>query len=94
MIGIKFSLPDLFHEKIDVDFNDCDALIVMGTSLKVMPFAGLITRVKSSVPRLLINLETAGEDSDLCSGFDFSGDDELCRDAYHKSTTDEGVELL
>jgi len=33
----------------------------MGTSLMVHPFAGLIDRVKPDVPRVLINLEPAGQ---------------------------------
>jgi NAD-dependent deacetylase sirtuin 2 len=38
-------LPDRFHTLIAQDFKQCDALIVMGTSLQVMPFASLIDRV-------------------------------------------------
>jgi len=39
----------------------CDLLIVIGTSLRVQPFAGLIDMVKSNCPRLLINKEKVGE---------------------------------
>jgi len=59
------SLPERFHKLVPVDFKKCDCLIVMGTSLQVHPFAGLVDRVRPDVPRLLINLEPAGvEDED------------------------------
>lgn len=35
-------------------------MIVIGTSLQVMPFAGLVERVSRSTPRLLINREAVG----------------------------------
>ena len=38
-----------------------ELLIVMGTSLKVQPFASLVGRVREHVPRLLINRERVGE---------------------------------
>jgi len=50
-------LPENFFVKRREDFPQCDLLIVMGTSLKVQPFAGLISLVRESVPRLLINRE-------------------------------------
>jgi hypothetical protein len=62
-----------------VDFLECDLLIVMGTSLRVQPFAGLIHRVPKEVPRLLLNMEKVGEADPIClamgippSGFMFS----------------------
>lgn len=51
------SLPERFFEQARADFPRCDLLIVMGTSLCVQPFAGLIARVADHVPRLLINRE-------------------------------------
>ncbi|XP_033112291.1 NAD-dependent protein deacetylase sirtuin-3-like [Anneissia japonica] len=39
------------------DFPQCDLLIVMGTSLQVQPFAGIVDSVRSNIPRLLINRE-------------------------------------
>lgn len=35
------ALPERFHERMD-DFQHCDLLIVVGTSLSVQPFASLI----------------------------------------------------
>ncbi|XP_054627819.1 NAD-dependent protein deacetylase sirtuin-3, mitochondrial isoform X1 [Dunckerocampus dactyliophorus] len=42
------------------DFPLADLLIVMGTSLKVEPFASLAGAVRGSVPRLLINRDLVG----------------------------------
>ncbi|KAK9729773.1 Sir2 histone deacetylase Hst2, variant 2 [Basidiobolus ranarum] len=54
------TLPKRYHECIEEDFDHCELLIVIGTSLKVQPFASLIDRVGSHVPRLLINRELCG----------------------------------
>lgn len=43
------------------DLNECDCLIVMGTSLKVRPFSMLTKAVKRDVPRLLINRDLVGD---------------------------------
>jgi NAD-dependent deacetylase sirtuin 2 len=53
-------LPKRFFELAAVDFGKCDLLLVIGTSLKVQPFASLIKRVTPSTPRLLINMEEVG----------------------------------
>lgn len=50
-------LPRHFFKLAAEDFPKCDLLIVLGTSLVVQPFASLIGRVHSTVPRLLINRE-------------------------------------
>mgnify|MGYP003962249187 CR=1 FL=1 len=55
------SLPDRFGKLAAKDFPKCDLLIVIGTSLKVQPFASLISRVNDECPRFLINMEKAGE---------------------------------
>lgn len=47
-------LPERFKELLEPDFNECDLLIVMGTSLQVQPFSSLIQRVKQTTPRLLV----------------------------------------
>mmetsp|Transcript_21528 Transcript_21528/g.32037 ORF Transcript_21528/g.32037 Transcript_21528/m.32037 type:complete len:402 (+) Transcript_21528:49-1254(+) len=54
------SLPQRFHELSAKDFPNCDLLIIMGTSLQVNPFAGLIDDVKENVVRMLFNREPAG----------------------------------
>lgn len=55
------SLPERFWERVPLDFSAADLLIVLGTSLVVHPFAGLIDHVGPQVPRLLVNREVAGE---------------------------------
>ncbi|CAF0987004.1 unnamed protein product [Brachionus calyciflorus] len=54
------NLPDEFlnYKK---DFLQCDCLIVMGTSLKVVPFSKLPYSVKLDCPKLLINRDLVGE---------------------------------
>ncbi|OON20011.1 hypothetical protein X801_04115 [Opisthorchis viverrini] len=39
------------------DFSVCDLLIIIGTSLTVMPFCMLVDKVGAGVPRLYINRE-------------------------------------
>ena len=50
-------LPDIFFERLEKDFKECDLLIVMGTSLKVEPFPGMIEDPPLNIPRVLINNE-------------------------------------
>eukprot|EP01101_Sappina_pedata_P013041 TRINITY_DN934_c0_g1_i2.p2 TRINITY_DN934_c0_g1~~TRINITY_DN934_c0_g1_i2.p2 ORF type:complete len:171 (+),score=37.15 TRINITY_DN934_c0_g1_i2:710-1222(+) len=54
-------LPRRFFQCMKSDFDGCDLLIVIGTSLKVYPFAHLVGMTNSGVPRLLINMELVGE---------------------------------
>eukprot|EP00873_Tetraselmis_striata_P007124 jgi/Tetstr1/427388/TSEL_017552.t1 len=55
------NLPMRFFQYYESDLGGADLLIVMGTSLKVNPFAALIDMVGDDTPRLLINREKAGE---------------------------------
>ena len=57
----RAQLPERFFRLAAEDFPQCDLLIVTGTSLKVQPFASLVGRVGSDVPRLLVNRERVGE---------------------------------
>ncbi|OUM58659.1 hypothetical protein PIROE2DRAFT_15992 [Piromyces sp. E2] len=50
-------LPEEFFEQLEKDFQECDLLIVMGTSLKVEPFPGMIEDPPLHIPRVLINNE-------------------------------------
>ncbi|KAM5530173.1 hypothetical protein V8D89_016155 [Ganoderma adspersum] len=54
------SLPPLFQKSVP-KLREADLLFVIGTSLKVHPFAALTGLVPSSCPRILINLEPAGD---------------------------------
>jgi NAD-dependent deacetylase sirtuin 2 len=97
------NLPERFYDCAQEDFQHCDLLIVIGTSLVVHPFAGLIERPKEHVPRLLINLERAGEAPNseitrlyrlagLGRGTGFNFDEETnYRDALHLGKCDEAV---
>uniref|UniRef100_A0A8C8DS21 NAD-dependent protein deacetylase n=1 Tax=Oryzias sinensis TaxID=183150 RepID=A0A8C8DS21_9TELE len=95
------NLPARFFTSVKMDFPRCDLLIVMGTSLQVQPFAGLVGRVSKSCPRLLINMEKAGEVSadpmlgmlGFGGGMDFDSD-KAYRDVAHISSCDDGCLAL
>ncbi|XP_065831244.1 NAD-dependent protein deacetylase sirtuin-3, mitochondrial-like isoform X2 [Oscarella lobularis] len=48
-------LPPRFYSLKRRDFMNCDLLLVMGTSLEVEPFSGLVNDVRFSTPRVLFN---------------------------------------
>lgn len=50
-------LPDAFHDAMAKDKDDCDLLIVIGSSLKVRPVALIPSSIPSHVPQILINRE-------------------------------------
>uniref|UniRef100_A0A3Q3FSM0 NAD-dependent protein deacetylase n=1 Tax=Labrus bergylta TaxID=56723 RepID=A0A3Q3FSM0_9LABR len=93
------NLPVRFFTSMKMDFPRCDLLIIMGTSLQVQPFAGLVGRVPKSCPRLLINMEKAGQADPLLGLLGFGGgmdfdSDKAYRDVAHISTCDEGCLAL
>ncbi|KAF2072787.1 hypothetical protein CYY_005910 [Polysphondylium violaceum] len=53
-------LSNQFHQRSISDLRECDLLIVMGSSLVVYPFAGLLNDVLPNTPRILINKEPTG----------------------------------
>ncbi len=53
------SLPESFHSKFS-QIDDADCVIVMGTSLKVYPFAFLVAALRSTVPIVVINRDNPG----------------------------------
>lgn len=59
-------LPPRFFELQGEDFDQCDLLIIIGTSLAVYPFASLVDQASKSTSRVLINREKVGD-------FDYSG---------------------
>jgi NAD-dependent SIR2 family protein deacetylase len=81
-------LPKRFSELWPSDFkHKCDLLIVLGTSLTVHPFAGLVDHVDYRCARILINRDQVGQTS-----FDFtSGQRE---DVFFQGDVDEGMELF
>ncbi|KAL7643314.1 UNVERIFIED_CONTAM: hypothetical protein RMT77_006606 [Armadillidium vulgare] len=50
-------LPDEFHDKMAEDKDECDLLIVIGSSLKVRPVALIPSSIHPHVPQILINRE-------------------------------------
>ncbi|VDN05432.1 unnamed protein product [Thelazia callipaeda] len=89
------NLPVRFFSCSKKDFPKCDLLIIMGTSLVVQPFAGLLDAVKEEVPRLLINLTEVGRS--IYSSYPHSrsglcyGDEDNYRDVFWRGTTDDGA---
>jgi len=88
------NLPNRFFGLAPDDFDDCDLLLVLGTSLQVQPFAGLIRQVRTGVPRLLINRERVGEDKASFMPFGSPGfrfDEPGSQDVWFAGDCDEGV---
>lgn len=56
-------LPLKFYECPLNDFDDCDLLLIMGTSLEVQPFASLVDKPNSNCIRFLINRDEVGKKS-------------------------------
>ena len=78
-------LPDVFRKTVVDDLGDCDCLIVIGTSLKVMPVARLPSLVGREVARLVVNRDAVGEEHGM-----FTRDG----DAFLPGTCDDGVRVL
>lgn len=94
------ALPPSFHLKRMEDFPKCDLLIIMGTSLKVQPFASLVDAAPDTTPRLLINREKcgSGEDSMVMmmlygGGMKFDDEDNY-RDVFWEGNCDDGCRAL
>lgn len=93
------SLPTRFQECVQDDFQKCDMLIIMGSSLEVQPFASLIDLVSDSCPRLLINREKAGVRSPILKTLGVCGDglnfdDDPIRDVALLGDCDAGCKDL
>lgn len=91
-------LPKRFFSLAEQDFETCELLIVMGTSLAVQPFNGLINRVGPACPRLLINRELVGERTEAAHA---RGSDMglwfgtgCVRDAKHLGDCDDAVHAM
>nr|CAB3266079.1 NAD-dependent protein deacetylase sirtuin-2 [Phallusia mammillata] len=93
------ALPQRFFNLRYDDFQACDLLIVMGTSLKVQPFASLVGGVDAKTPRLLINRELCGETDPMMlmmgfnSGMDFESE-KAYRDVALLGDCDDGCKDL
>lgn len=93
------NLPERFFELSAIDFDMCDLLIVMGTSLTVQPFASLVDSVPDHTPRVVINKTKFKKPSrvaaflGLSRGFEFESDGNI-RDVMYEGTTDDGCKEL
>jgi NAD-dependent deacetylase sirtuin 2 len=54
------ALPTRFATLVREDFENCDLLFIIGTSLRVYPVAGLVDLVPKGAMRCLVNMEPAG----------------------------------
>jgi len=92
-------MPQRVEQLMKKDFEDCDLLIVAGTSLQVQPFAKLIESVPKSTPRLLINRERVGvkempdNDDSLTDGFNFASANNY-RDVFVQGDCDNTIGKL
>lgn len=91
-------LPKRYLELSKTDFEKCDLLIIMGTSLKVLPFNMLIDYVSKDIPRVLINREKVGlKDKELSylimqlEGLNFKED---TKDVAILGDCDDGIRKL
>mmetsp|Transcript_34052 Transcript_34052/g.93940 ORF Transcript_34052/g.93940 Transcript_34052/m.93940 type:complete len:337 (+) Transcript_34052:71-1081(+) len=89
-------LPKRFIEMGKNDLEECDLLIVMGTSLVVHPFADLVGMASPMAPRLLVNREAAGKCEKLQGGFRFHlrGEGRNWRDVWHRGECDAAATKL
>ncbi|XP_066147437.1 NAD-dependent protein deacetylase sirtuin-2 [Euwallacea fornicatus] len=93
------NLPDKFHHSMEQDFPKCDLLIILGSSLVVHPFAGLVDLVSSTTPRLLINREKVGQRTGIMAMMGVSGGLEFdlkgnTRDVAWLGDCDDGCLML
>lgn len=92
------ALSPIFQQMSEQDLPACKLLIILGTSLKVQPFAGLVERVSGSCPRLLLNQEqVTGGDMfkamlGMPTGLDFS--DKSYRDVFQGGHCDDSCEKI
>lgn len=56
-------LPQRYFEVRQSDVNNCDMVIVIGTSLNVQPVSNLIEQVPANVPKILINRDVIRSES-------------------------------
>jgi NAD-dependent deacetylase sirtuin 2 len=83
-------MPEVFIGSYKSDMNECDCLIVMGTSLAVHPFGSLIDYVSPECPRLLINRDLVSDWLRL----EADSDEKNTRDVAFQGNCDDGVAKL
>lgn len=89
-------LPERFFVSAEEDFPICDLLIIIGTSLSVQPFAGLVDNSPAKTPRFLINKEKVGQSMYpivLGPGLQFDSEANY-RDVMWEGLCDDGCQAL
>jgi NAD-dependent SIR2 family protein deacetylase len=81
------ALPRRFSQQSREDMPTCDLLIIIGTSLQVHPFAGLVEDVPDTTPRFLINRDR------VRGPFQFR-DDGNGRDVFIQGDADSVIEVV
>ncbi|CAB9510875.1 protein deacetylase sirtuin-2 [Seminavis robusta] len=84
-------LPSIFLDYVYQDMDDCDLLLVMGTSLLVAPVASIPDWVRPTVPRLLINRELVGSFAQAAL---LGSNSATTRDVFCKGDCDDGVRAI
>ena len=87
-------LPPVFMDHITQDMEECDLLIVMGTSLLVAPVATIPQWVDRKVPRVLINRELVGSFAEEAMLAKRSNGSFQTRDVFIKGDCDDGAQKL
>lgn len=88
VVAFGEAIPSTFHAHASSDLGAADAVIVIGTSLVVFPFAGLLKQAAVLAPRLLINREPTGPWRGTPQG------ETAYRDAAFLGDCDEGAARL
>jgi len=84
------ALPPKFFDLRTKDMKNADLLIVIGTSLMVYPFAGLVNEVSEDCPRLLVNKKIVGP----FTKYHQQNQHENYRDVICEGDCDEGILAL
>jgi len=89
------SLPQRYFDLREEDMGTSDLLLVIGSSLKVGPFNATMDYFNMHAPRMLINLERAGEVDEMSQdcGFRFDMEDNY-RDVVMLGSCDECIITL
>lgn len=82
-------LPAEFHDSMSIDKNECDLLIVIGSSLKVNPVALIPKSIPSEIPQILINREPL---SHMTFDVELLGDcDVIVQELCHRSAANSSL---
>eukprot|EP00977_Amphora_coffeiformis_P008864 scaffold2000_cov156-Amphora_coffeaeformis.AAC.3 len=84
-------MPHRFQTLISQDVERCDLLVVIGTSLLLMPVAAIPSWVGPECPRVLLNQELVG---DFGHNAYFKSCDSSSRDVFLQGDCDDGVAKL